>query len=105
MAFAAERPELSYSEFRTVGEVERSDAKFEVIREYQLAGDQPAAIEELDERLNRGERVVVLMSASFKVKSGTAACMIEQHQRAALFIATNKATVAQLTIKLLYILT
>ena len=34
MAFAAERPELSYSEFRPVGEVERSSGKFEVISDY-----------------------------------------------------------------------
>ena len=96
MAFAAERPELSYSEFRPVGEVERSDAKFEVISEYQPAGDQPAAIAELDERLNRGERDVVLMGATGTGKSATAAWLIEQQQRPTLVMAPNKTLAAQL---------
>ena len=96
MAFAAERPELSYSEFRPVGEVERSDAKFEVISEYEPAGDQPAAIAELDERLNRGERDVVLMGATGTGKSATAAWLIEQQQRPTLVMAPNKTLAAQL---------
>ena len=96
MAFAAQRPELSYSEFRPVGEVERSDAKFEVISEYQPAGDQPAAIAELDERLNRGERDVVLMGATGTGKSATAAWLIEQQQRPTLVMAPNKTLAAQL---------
>lgn len=96
MAFAAERPELSYSEFRPVGEVERSDAEFEVISEYEPAGDQPAAIAELDERLNRGERDVVLMGATGTGKSATAAWLIEQQQRPTLVMAPNKTLAAQL---------
>ena len=42
MAFAAEHPVLSESEFRPVGEVERSDDRFEVVSDYEPAGDQPA---------------------------------------------------------------
>ena len=96
MAFAAERPELSYSEFRPVGEVERSNAKFEVISDYQPAGDQPKAIDELHQRLNRGERDVVLMGATGTGKSATAAWLIEKEQRPTLVMAPNKTLAAQL---------
>ncbi|WP_448854410.1 excinuclease ABC subunit UvrB [Corynebacterium frankenforstense] len=96
MAFAAEHPVLSHSEFRPVGEVERSDGKFEVISDYQPAGDQPKAIKELDERLNRGESDVVLMGATGTGKSATAAWLIEKQQRPTLVMAPNKTLAAQL---------
>ncbi|PFG28806.1 excinuclease ABC subunit UvrB [Corynebacterium renale] len=96
MAFAAEHPVLSHSEFRPVGEVERTDAQFEVISEYQPAGDQPQAIKELDERLNRGESDVVLLGATGTGKSATAAWLIEKQQRPTLVMAPNKTLAAQL---------
>ena len=96
MAFAAENPKLSYSEYRPLGEVERSDARFEVISEYEPAGDQPAAIKELTERINRGERDVVLLGATGTGKSATAAWLIEQVQRSTLVLAPNKTLAAQL---------
>lgn len=96
MAFAAEHPVLSHSEFRPVGEVERSDGKFEVISDYEPAGDQPKAIKELDERLNRGESDVVLMGATGTGKSATAAWLIEKQQRPTLVMAPNKTLAAQL---------
>ncbi|HIW95550.1 MAG TPA: excinuclease ABC subunit UvrB [Candidatus Corynebacterium gallistercoris] len=96
MAFAAERPDLSYSEFRPVGDVERTQGKFEVISEYKPAGDQPAAIAELAERLNRKERDVVLMGATGTGKSATAAWLIEKVQRPTLVMAPNKTLAAQL---------
>jgi excinuclease ABC subunit B len=96
MAFAAEHPVLSESEFRPVGEVERTDSSFEVISEYEPAGDQPAAIKELDERLSRGERDIVLMGATGTGKSATAAWLIEKQQRPTLVMAPNKTLAAQL---------
>jgi excinuclease ABC subunit B len=96
MAFAAEHPVLSESEFRPVGEVERTDNRFEVVSDYEPAGDQPAAIKELDERLNRGERDIVLMGATGTGKSATAAWLIEQQQRPTLVMAPNKTLAAQL---------
>lgn len=96
MAFAAEHPELSVSEFRPVGDIERTDARFEVISEYEPAGDQPAAIQELDARLSRGERDVVLLGATGTGKSATAAWLIEQQQRPTLVMAPNKTLAAQL---------
>ncbi|QNE89486.1 excinuclease ABC subunit UvrB [Corynebacterium incognita] len=96
MAFAAERPVLSVSEHRPVGEVERRSGKFEVVSEYQPAGDQPAAIKELDERLDRGEGDVVLLGATGTGKSATAAWLIEKQQRPTLVMAPNKTLAAQL---------
>ena len=96
MAFAAEYPELPVSEFRPVGEIERTDGAFQVISEYQPAGDQPAAIAELDERLNRGEQDIVLLGATGTGKSATAAWLIEKQQRPTLVMAPNKTLAAQL---------
>lgn len=96
MAFAAEHPVLAQSEFRPVGEIERREKPFEVVSEYKPSGDQPHAIAELDERLNRGERDVVLMGATGTGKSATAAWLIEQQQRPTLVMAPNKTLAAQL---------
>ncbi|WKD59381.1 excinuclease ABC subunit UvrB [Corynebacterium caspium] len=96
MAFAAENPVLSHSEFRPVGEVERTRAEFKVVSEFQPAGDQPAAIAELDKRLNRGETDIVLLGATGTGKSATAAWLIEKQQRPTLVMAPNKTLAAQL---------
>lgn len=96
MAFAAEHPVLAQSEFRPVGEIERREKPFEVVSEYKPSGDQPHAIAELDERLNRGERDVVLMGATGTGKSATAAWLIEKQQRPTLVMAPNKTLAAQL---------
>ena len=96
MAFAAEHPVLAQSEFRPVGEIERREKAFEVVSEFQPSGDQPHAIAELNDRLNRGERDVVLMGATGTGKSATAAWLIEQQQRPTLVMAPNKTLAAQL---------
>ena len=96
MAFAAEHPVLAQSEFRPVGEIERREKPFEVVSEFQPSGDQPHAIAELDDRLNRGERDVVLMGATGTGKSATAAWLIEKQQRPTLVMAPNKTLAAQL---------
>ncbi len=96
MAFPAEHPVYSHSEFRPIGEIERSDKPFEVISEFEPSGDQPRAIKELDERLDRGEEDVVLLGATGTGKSATAAWLIEQQQRPTLVMAPNKTLAAQL---------
>ena len=60
MAFATEKPVVAHSEYRAVEDVVRSGARFEVVSPHQPAGDQPAAIEELERRIRAGEREVVL---------------------------------------------
>ncbi|GAA1893817.1 excinuclease ABC subunit UvrB [Williamsia serinedens] len=96
MAFAAEHPIVAHSEFRPVGEIERSEATFEVVSEHQPAGDQPTAIAELERRLRAGEKDVVLMGATGTGKSATTAWLIEKVQRPTLVMAPNKTLAAQL---------
>lgn len=79
-----------------MGEIERSDGQFEVISDYEPAGDQPQAIKELDDRLSRGEKDVVLLGATGTGKSATAAWLIEKQQRPTLVMAPNKTLAAQL---------
>lgn len=96
MAFAAEHPLIPKSEHRVVSEVERTPGEFQVVSEYEPAGDQPSAIAELNDRLNRDERDVVLMGATGTGKSATAAWLIEKQQRPTLVMAPNKTLAAQL---------
>lgn len=96
MAFAAEHPLIPNSEHRVVSEVERTPGEFQVVSEYEPAGDQPSAIAELNDRLNRDERDVVLMGATGTGKSATAAWLIEKQQRPTLVMAPNKTLAAQL---------
>lgn len=81
---------------RAITEVERKVNPFEVISDYKPAGDQPAAIKELTERLARGEQDVVLLGATGTGKSATAAWLIEQVQRPTLVLVHNKTLAAQL---------
>ena len=73
---------------------------FKVVSEYQPAGDQPKAIAELADRINAGERDVVLLGATGTGKSATTAWLIEKLQRPTLVIAHNKTLAAQLASEL-----
>ncbi|MGP0221319.1 MULTISPECIES: excinuclease ABC subunit UvrB [unclassified Paenarthrobacter] len=77
-------------------EINRVVAPFEVISEYSPAGDQPAAIAELTERIRNGEKDVVLLGATGTGKSATTAWLIEQVQRPTLVLVQNKTLAAQL---------
>src|SRR5215217_6965573 len=77
-------------------EINRVVAPFEVISEFKPAGDQPAAIAELTERIKNGEKDVVLLGATGTGKSATTAWLIEQVQRPTLVMAPNKTLAAQL---------
>nr|WP_167442062.1 excinuclease ABC subunit UvrB [Amycolatopsis niigatensis] len=96
MAFATEHPVLAQSDFRPVSEVPRAGGRFEVVSEYQPAGDQPAAIDELERRIKAGEKDVVLLGATGTGKSATTAWLIERVQRPTLVMAPNKTLAAQL---------
>ncbi|GLZ44253.1 UvrABC system protein B [Actinomycetospora sp. NBRC 106375] len=87
---------LAHSEFRPVGEIERTGGQFEVVSPYDPAGDQPAAIEELEHRVKEGEHDIVLLGATGTGKSATAAWLIERVQRPTLVMAPNKTLAAQL---------
>ncbi|RJU00234.1 excinuclease ABC subunit UvrB [Arthrobacter frigidicola] len=77
-------------------DIKRVVAPFEVISEYQPAGDQPAAIAELSTRIKAGEKDVVLLGATGTGKSATTAWLIEQVQRPTLVMVQNKTLAAQL---------
>ncbi|MDQ3899704.1 MAG: excinuclease ABC subunit UvrB [Actinomycetota bacterium] len=67
-----------------------------MVSDYTPAGDQPAAIDELERRITAGERDVVLLGATGTGKSATTAWLIERVQRPALVMAPNKTLAAQL---------
>lgn len=71
-------------------------APFEVVSPYQPSGDQPQAIDLLEERIKAGDRNVVLLGATGTGKSATTAWMIERLQRPTLVMAPNKTLAAQL---------
>ncbi len=82
---------------RPVSDLEKSLSPFVVESEYQPAGDQPAAIAEIEERFRQGEKNVVLLGATGTGKSATTAWIIEKLQRPTLVLAHNKTLAAQLT--------
>ena len=77
-------------------EILRTDAPFRVVSQYTPSGDQPAAIAELAERIDAGEKDVVLLGATGTGKSATAAWLIERVQRPTLVIEPNKTLAAQM---------
>src|SRR4051812_19744058 len=77
-------------------DIPRLDGRFEVVSDYQPAGDQPAAIADLERRVRRGDRNVVLLGATGTGKSATTAWLVEKLQRPTLVLAPNKTLCAQL---------
>ncbi|MGQ2928965.1 MAG: excinuclease ABC subunit UvrB [Sphingopyxis sp.] len=69
---------------------------FELVSEYEPAGDQPTAIRELVDTALTGERDQVLLGVTGSGKTFTMAKMIEALQRPALILAPNKILAAQL---------
>ncbi|HWV27241.1 MAG TPA: excinuclease ABC subunit UvrB [Aeromicrobium sp.] len=80
---------------RSVTELRRQVAPFEVVSEYQPAGDQPAAIAELQRRIEAGAVDVVLMGATGTGKTATTAWLAERLQRPMLVLMPNKTLAAQ----------
>ena len=81
---------------RAVTSTPRAERPFQVISDFKPAGDQPEAIRELTDRVNRGEKDIVLLGATGTGKSATTAWLIEQVQRPTLVLAPNKTLAAQL---------
>ncbi len=77
-------------------DIPRLDGRFEVVSDYQPSGDQPAAIDDLERRVRRGDRHVVLLGATGTGKSATTAWLVERMQRPTLVMAPNKTLAAQL---------
>lgn len=81
---------------RPITDLQRTVAPFEVISEFVPAGDQPAAIAEIEKRILRGDKNVVLLGATGTGKSATTAWLVERLQRPTLVLAPNKTLAAQL---------
>ena len=80
---------------RPVTDLERRVAPFKVISDYQPAGDQPAAIKEITNRVQAGLQDVVLLGATGTGKTATVAWVAEQVQRPMLVLQPNKTLAAQ----------
>jgi len=77
--------------------VTRSDAiPFKVVSDFQPAGDQPAAIEQLSNGIQNGAEFQTLLGVTGSGKSATIAWTIEKVQRPTLVMAPNKSLAAQL---------
>ena len=85
---------------RPITDLERRVAPFEVISDYRPAGDQPAAIEEIAERIGGGEQDVVLLGATGTGKTATVAWVAEKLQRPLLVMQPNKTLAAQFATEL-----
>jgi len=69
---------------------------FELVSDYQPAGDQPKAIESLLKGINAHERDQVLLGVTGSGKTFTMAQIISRTQRPAMIMAHNKTLAAQL---------
>jgi excinuclease ABC subunit B len=70
--------------------------RFQLVSEYEPAGDQPTAIAELVRGINDGDMDQVLLGVTGSGKTFTVAKVIEATQRPALVLAPNKTLAAQL---------
>jgi excinuclease ABC subunit B len=81
---------------RLATDLKRSTRRFQVVSDYEPAGDQPAAIDELQRRIEAGAPDAVLLGATGTGKSATTAWLVERLQRPTLVMAPNKTLAAQL---------
>ncbi len=69
---------------------------FQLVADYEPSGDQPRAIEQLVEGLNRGDRAQTLLGVTGSGKTFTMAQVVARVNRPALVLAHNKTLAAQL---------
>ncbi len=70
--------------------------RFQVVSDYQPAGDQPKAIDALSKGVDEGMKFQTLLGITGSGKSATIAWTIERVQRPTLVLAPNKSLAAQL---------
>ncbi|CAN5885885.1 excinuclease ABC subunit UvrB [soil metagenome] len=75
---------------------EPADGRFELVSDYQPAGDQPRAISGVTDALARGEDDVCLLGVTGSGKTFTIANIVADVQRPTLVMAPNKTLAAQL---------
>ncbi len=77
-------------------ELPTGPANFKLVSEYSPSGDQPTAIAELTEGVNKGERDQVLLGVTGSGKTFTMAHVIANTGRPSVVLAPNKTLAAQL---------
>src|SRR5215813_8878377 len=80
---------------RPVTDLQRSVAPFRVVTDMVPAGDQPAAITEMEKRIAAGSPDTVLLGATGTGKTATVAWLAERLQRPTLVMLPNKTLAAQ----------
>ena len=80
---------------RPVTDLQRKVAPFEVVTDMVPAGDQPAAIAEIEKRVRAGEVDTVLLGATGTGKTATVAWLAERLDRPVLVMLPNKTIAAQ----------
>jgi excinuclease ABC subunit B len=80
---------------RPVTDLKRRVAPFHVVTEMTPAGDQPAAIAEIEQRISSGEKDTVLLGATGTGKTATVAWLAERLDRPILVMLPNKTLAAQ----------
>ena len=73
-----------------------SDGRFRLVSDFEPTGDQPQAIDQLVEGLDRGDKHQTLLGVTGSGKTFTIAKVIERVQRPTLVIAHNKTLAGQL---------
>jgi excinuclease ABC subunit B len=74
----------------------KADTQFELVSDFQPKGDQPRAIGELVDGLERGDKHQVLLGVTGSGKTFTIASVIAKTNRPTLVLAHNKTLAAQL---------
>ena len=74
----------------------QADRKFDLVAPYKPTGDQPQAIQELTERLKKGEKSQILLGATGTGKTFTIANVIKNNNKPTLVLAHNKTLAGQL---------
>lgn len=69
---------------------------FELVSKYKPCGDQPEAIRQLHDGLNRNQRFQTLLGVTGSGKTFTIANLVEEYSRPTLVISHNKTLAAQL---------
>ncbi|MBK6519357.1 MAG: excinuclease ABC subunit UvrB [Polyangiaceae bacterium] len=72
------------------------ERRFKMVTEFEPRGDQPRAIRELSDGLDRGAQFQTLLGVTGSGKTFTAAKLIEHYGRQTLVLAPNKTLAAQL---------
>ena len=72
------------------------DRKFELVADFEMTGDQPAAVDRLVEGLENGATRQTMLGVTGSGKTFTMANIVQRVQRPTLVMAHNKTLAAQL---------